>query len=340
MADDTQRAQGASVVEERLALRALEYGIPAVANRWPYWLGGLTFVSALIAIVTGLVLAQFYQPSPLGAHDSVVYIVTRVPFGDFLRNLHVWSATAMTVTLVAHLCVVFVRRSYVRPREVTWWAGVGMAGVVFFLIVTGTVLRYDQEGFEALAHLLAGAQMAGILGLPFQEDLTASTPVLARVFQWHTSLFPILLLGLAGLHFWLIRHHGIHSEDPKTAVFRTHLRRLTGAGLLLFTALGLLAVLFPEDLGYPPVAGVEVTKPFWALLWVYGLENLLGLTAMVLGPSLIVSFLIAVPLLDRGRNPSNRIRRAVSAVGLVLLIGALGLGLYAALAPAQQHLGM
>lgn len=340
MTDDTHRARGASVLEERLALRALEYGIPPSANRFPYWLGGLTFVSAVLLTVTGVVLAQFYQPSPLGAHDSVVYLVTRVPFGDFVRSLHAWSATAMVLTLVAHLCYVFFRRSYARPREVTWWAGVGMAAVVFFLIVSGTILRYDQEGFEALEHLLAGAEMAGLAGAPFQEDFTASTPVLARVFQWHTSLFPILLLGLAGLHFWLIRHHGIHSPQPKTAVFRTHLRRLTGAGVLLFTAVGLLAVLFPEDLGYPPVPGVEMTKPFWALLWVYGLENLMGLTAMVLGPGLILAFLTAVPLLDRGPDPSSGIRRAVSAAGIVLLIGTLALGVYAALAPAQQHLGM
>lgn len=340
MTEDTQTIRRASAVEERLALGALEYGIPRAAKRWQYWLGGLTFFNLVVLIVTGVVLAQFYQPTPLGAHDSVVYIVTRVPLGDFLRSLHAWSATAMVLTLVAHLGVVFVRRSYARPREVTWWAGVAMAGLVFFLVVTGTILRYDQEGFEALEHLLAGADIVGLLGAPFREDFTASTPVLARVFQWHTSLFPILLLALAGLHFWLIRHHGIHSDEPKTEIFRTHLRRLTGAGLVGFALLGALAVLFPEDLGYAPVAGAEVTKPFWALLWVYGLENLMGLTAMVLGPGLVFLFLAAVPLLDRGPDAGNRARGACAAIAVVLFAGVVGLGLYAWLAPAQQHLGM
>ena len=337
MTDHTETPRRASAVEERLALGALEYGIPRIASRWPYWLGGLTFFNLLVLIVTGIVLAQFYQPSPLGAHDSVVYIVTRVPFGDFLRSLHAWSATAMVLTLVAHVGFVFARRSYARPREVTWWAGVAMAGLVFFLVVTGTILRYDQEGFEALEHLLAGAEMVGLLGAPFAEDFTASTPVLARVFQWHVSLFPLLLLALAALHFWLIRHHGIHSAEPKTEVFRAHLRRLTGAGLVGFALLGALAVFVPEDLGYPPVAGVEVTKPFWALLWIYGLENLMGLGAMVLGPGLAFLFLAAVPLVDRG---TDRARRACVVIGILLLAAVVGLGVYAWLAPAQQHLGM
>lgn len=340
MTDDKRARERTSPWRERLGGSALDYSIPPIANRPPYWLGGLTLVSFIVLAVTGLLLAQFYQPSPLGAHDSVVYIITRVPLGDVLRSLHAVSASAMVVTLVAHLAFVFRRRAYVRPREVTWWAGTLMAVVVFLLVVTGTILRYDQEGFEALDHFLAGAERVGLLGAFFQEDFTPSTPILARVFGWHTSLLPLLFLGLAGLHLWLIRHLGIHSDEPRTAVFRDHLRRLAGVGLLLFAGVLLLAVLAPEDLGYPPVAGVEVTKPFWPLLWVYGLENLIGLNAMLLGPGLVFLFLLLVPLIDRGAHPRGPARRILATLGIVLLVGAIGLGVYAAIAPAQQHLRM
>lgn len=87
------------------------------------------------------------------------------------------------------------------------------------------------------------------------------------------------------LHFWLIRHLGIHADYGDTSVFRRHAIRLGGASLLLFAVIGLLAALAPERLGYPPVAGLEMTKPFWPVLWVYGLENLLGAWGMVLGPA-------------------------------------------------------
>lgn len=326
--------------EERLALQALEYGIPPVANRLPYILGGLTFFNLVLLVVTGVILGQFYDPSPSGAHTSVVYVITRVPLGDFVRSVHSWAASAIVVTLVAHLGYVFYRRSYVKPREGTWWAGALMAAVVFLLTVTGTILRYDQEGFEALEHFLAGAELAGIFGAPFREEFTLSTSVLARVFGLHTSLLPIALLALASLHFWLIRHLGIRSDEPRTETFRRHLRRLTAAGLFLLGGLALLAVIFPEDLGYAPVPGAEVTKPFWPLLWVYGLENLMGLHAMVLGPTLVFAFLLLVPLLDRREAPAGAARGILSAIGLVLLIGALVLGVYAAVAPPQQHLRM
>jgi quinol-cytochrome oxidoreductase complex cytochrome b subunit len=65
----------------------------------------------------------------------------------------------------------------------------------------------------------------------------------------------------------------------------------------------------------------------------------MGLHAMVLGPGLVFLFLLAVPLVDRGpdRGPG---RRVVATIGIVLVLAAAGLGLYAAIAPAQQHLGM
>ncbi len=78
-----------------------------------------------------------------------------------------------------------------------------------------------------------------------------------------TSLLPLLLVGLMGLHLWLIRHLGIHADYEEPEVFRTHAIRLAGVSLLAFALVGLLAVVAPEDLGYPPVAGVEVTKPNW-----------------------------------------------------------------------------
>ena len=327
-----------SAVAERLGLRALDYEVPAEARRWTYMLGGLTAFFLVVLMITGVYLGQFYNPSPVGAHDSVLYIITRAPFGDWARSLHYWAAGGATLTVVAHLVWVFRRRAYRRPREVTWWAGVGLACLVFLLIVTGTALRYDQEGYEALAHFIAGGNLTGWFGRFFTEAFTLSTPLLARVFSLHTSLLPLMLLGLMALHFWLIRHLGIRSSGEGASLFRRHLLRLSGLGLLAFAAIGLLAVLVPEGLGYPAVPGAEVTKPFWPVLWVYGLENLLGVWGMVLGPLVLFLFLAAVPLLDRNASDVPGRRRRVSWVGLLLALVVLALWLYGALGEAQQHI--
>lgn len=336
----TEAGGAGGALAERLGLSGLDYEIPDAANRWTYMLGGLTAFFLLVLIATGLYLAQFYNPNPLGAHDSVLYIIARAPLGDWVRSLHYWSAGAVVLTVVAHLVWVFWRRSYTKPREATWWAGVGLAALVFLLIVTGTALRYDQEGYEALAHFVAGGEMTGRLGRIFTEGFTVSTPLLSRIYALHTSLLPLLVVGLMGLHVWLIRHLGIHASGGRTTVFRKHVLRLGGLSLVAFAGVGLLAAFVPEGLGYPPVPGVEVTKPFWPVLWVYGLENLLGAWGMVLGPALLGIFLAAVPVLDRGGDDAPGHHGWVGWVGLALGVAIAGLWLYGVLGPTQQHIGM
>lgn len=338
--DGSKESGAGSGLGARLGLHALDYRIPDRANRWPYFLGGLTAIFLLLLVLSGLYLDQFYDPTTTGARDSVLYIISRAPLGDWIRSLHYWSAGGLTLTLVAHLAHVFWRRSYRPPRELTWWAGVGMAGLVFLLLVTGTVLRYDQEGYEALAHLVAGGELVGSLGTFFTREFTLSTSLLSRIHGFHTSLLPLALGGLAALHFWLIRHLGINAPGPGKTRFRRHARRLAGAGLLATALVGLLAVLLPEGIGYAPVEGVEVTKPFWPLLWVYGLENFMGMWGMVLGPAGLFTFLLAVPFLDRGPADGPGRHGPLGVVAAILAAALLGLWLYGAFGPTQQHIGM
>lgn len=337
---DATDGRGGSWLEERAALGALDYRIPREANRWPYLLGGLTAFFVVVLIATGLYLGQFYHPSPLGAHESVLYIVARAPLGDWVRSLHYWAAGAVTVTVTAHLVHVFWRRSYRRPRELTWWAGVAMVALLFLLVVTGTALRYDQEGFEALAHFVAGGELVAWAGRFFTEEFTRSAPLLSRVYGLHASVLPLALVALIALHFWLIRHLGIHGDRSDASRFRVHARRLAGVSLLALAALGALAVTFPEGLGYPPVAGVEVTKPMWPVLWVYGLENLLGMWGMVVGPAFLLAFLAAVPLLDRRADDAPGRHGWLGWAGAAIGFALLALWLYGAFGPKQQHLGM
>lgn len=325
--------------QERLGLDGLRYRIPRTGATLRFSLGALTLVSFAVLLLSGLWLGQFYNPSPAGAHDSLRYIIGRAPLGDFTRSLHYWAATVMVITLVAHIAWGFISRAYRAPREITWYVGLGLAALTFLMVATGTILRYDQEGYEALAHFLAGAELVGALGRFFARDYTLSTPVLARIFSLHTSLFPLLMVGLLALHLWLVRQLGISAPGARDVLFVDHLRRTTGVGLLLFAAMVALAVFAPEGLGYPPVPGHEITKPFWALLWVYALESLTGMWALIWAPLVVFLFLAAVPLVDRGR-PAGAWLAILRVAGATLLAALTVLGLWAALSPPQQHLGM
>jgi quinol-cytochrome oxidoreductase complex cytochrome b subunit len=324
-------------LRERLAWGALDYEIAPTANRIPYMLGGLTFFGIVLLFATGLFLAQFYDSSPLGAHDSTVYIVTRVPLGYWIRGLHYWASAVVLVSVTGHVVWVFSRRSYRKPRELTWWSGVAMLALLFALVFTGTVLRSDQEGGEALAHAVAGAQLVGPMGAPLTPGFAPSTTLLARLYTAHVSLLPLALVGLLGLHFWLIRYLGIHADEPRTRRFPQHLLRLTGLALLLYAGIAALGALFPPGIGFPAIEGVEVTKPYWPFLWIYAAENAMGLWGMIVSPAALFAFLVAVPVLDRGGSRRARWLSTLAAVVLAALLGALA---YGALAPKVQHLGM
>jgi quinol-cytochrome oxidoreductase complex cytochrome b subunit len=328
------------VVKQRLAWDALEYRIAPVANRLPYMLGGLTFVGIVVLIVTGAILDQYYNPTPVGAHDSILYIMTRVPLGNWMRAMHYWAATLVLISVVLHLVYVFWRRSYLRPREVTWWAGVLLFITLFALVFTGTVLRGDQEGTEALAHAVAGAELVGAVGAPLTPDFTRSTSLLARLHNAHVSLLPILLLAFVGLHFWLIRYLGIHAHEPRTIPFTHHLRRLMGYGLLLVALIGAIAALFAPGIGQPGIEGVEVTKPFWPFLWIYALENTLGLWGMIFGPLILFGFLFVIPLLDRTHDEQTPRPRWLFWLAVVMLLLYAGGIIYGLFAPQVQHIGM
>ena len=87
-------------MRERLAVPVgLEYDIPRVADRLPYFLGSLTLFGIIIQVVTGIYLTQFYNPSPAAAHQSIQYIILRAPLGDFVRSVHLWSGDLILITV-------------------------------------------------------------------------------------------------------------------------------------------------------------------------------------------------------------------------------------------------
>ncbi|MHB8731145.1 MAG: hypothetical protein ACYDAB_05080 [bacterium] len=98
-----------------------------------------------------------------------------------------------------------------------------------------------------------------------------------------------------------------------------------------------LSVVVPAGEGVAPVSGIEVTKPPWVFLPLYGLENLFGLRGLW-GAAVFFVWLLAVPLLDRGRTPGWGGRRRALTAGAAVLAVTIGLGLYGWLRQPVAHL--
>lgn len=346
--------RGIDAVDERLGIRALEYPVPEHANNLAWSLGGITAFSFVLLIATGILLVQFYSPVPESANASVRDMVTDVWGMRFVRGLHFWAAQAMYVTAVLHLLRVFFTGSYKRPREGNWLVGVAMFGLVIFGLFTGTVLKWDQEGFEALGHNLEVANMLGGVGVWFSPDFASRVSILVRLYGAHVVIIPGLILVLFTLHALLVKRHRIspHPGLPTdesgqqappgepTEPFTHHVRRISALGLALAGVLGLLAVLAPPAVGPAPVEGLEVTKPPWNFWWMFTLENWLGLPSILYGGLALFLLLIILPFVDRNPNRLWRRRPIAIGIGLLVLIVIATLTVLMGSSTPQTHLGM
>lgn len=346
---DGRLRRALDVVDDRLGVKALQYPVPEHANTLGWSLGGLTAATLFVLIATGIVLAQFYNPAPEAANASVRNIVTDVWAGQFLRGVHYWAAQAMYVLTALHLLRVFLTGSYKRPREANWLIGVSMFALVIGAIFTGTVLKWDQEGFEALTHNLEIGRFLGGAGFWFSDEFAGSVPLLSRLYVAHVAIIPGLLLGLFALHAMLVKRHAISPEptadDPaavnvageETGPFTHHLRRIGAFALILLAALGALAVFLPPGVGPTPVEGIEVTRPLWMFWWYLPMEGRWGSQAILWAAGALFVVLAAVPFVDRNPNRWWR-RRPVAMVGLVVVLGAvIVLTVITGLTPPSAH---
>ena len=333
------------VIDDRLGVKALQYPVPEHANNLGWSLGGLTAMSLLVLIATGLILTQFFNPMPEEANASVRRIATEVWAGQLVRGVHFWASQAMYVLAGLHLLRVFLTGSYKRPREANWLIGVGMFALVIGAIFTGTVIKWDQEGFEALAHNLEIGRLVGGAGFWFTAEFSAEIPLIVRLYVAHVAIIPGLILALLAIHFLLVKRHGIspHPAIPDALTepaepFTRHLRRLAAFALALVGGLLVLAALLPPGLGPTPVEGIEITRPLWLFWWLFTLENWWGLKAILWGTIALFALLLVVPFADRSSERRWRKRPVAVGVAAAVLLTMIVLSYVTAATSAVEHL--
>lgn len=330
-------------LDERLKLSDFTYPVPRHANTVAYSLGGISLIGFIVLIVSGILLAQYYDPVPQLANDSVRAITQGVHFARILRGIHYWAAQVVMVTVLLHMFRIFITGSFKKPREANWIIGVGLLAVTVGLFFTGTVLKWDQEGFEALEHNIAIGHLLGGLGHWFTPAFTEHVPLLVRLYIAHINILPgILLLLLAG-HFWLIKKHGISARPGRPVgemlPFTAHLKHLGKYALVLVGIVLILAVLRPPAVGPAPVEGIEVTKPPWPFLSLFAVENWIGISGLFWASVILFLLLLLVPFVDRSPHAVWRLRPLYITLGILLLVVLAGLGLLAWLTPGAVHVG-
>jgi ubiquinol-cytochrome c reductase cytochrome b subunit len=322
-------------------------------SKWAYVFGSATLIAFLIQVVTGIGLAFMYQPSSGTAYESLKYIEHQATFGHILRGIHYFGSSAMILLVGIHMIRVYIFASFKYPREMGWISGVILLLLTLGMGFTGQLLRWDNNGVWSA---IVGAEQAGrvpVIGPWIARFLLGGETIggytLSRFFAMHVFLIPAILIGLIGLHIYLVVRNGISEPpkagrpvDPKTYRQWYHdmlekkgvpfwpdaAWRDMAFGLIVVAAVLILGALVgaPEITDPPePSNIVAVPRPDWYFTWIFGVFALMPKSiedfALAYGPVFIGILLFALPFITN-KGERHPVRRPW-AIAIVLFIIAI-----------------
>src|SRR5918997_5452094 len=189
--------------------------LPLEATAWYYTfgLGWLSTFFFVLEAVTGLVLMVYYTPSPTQAYPDMLRILSDVPLGRLMRNMHRLGAHMMVLIVLLHMLRTYVTASYKAPRQFIWVTGVGLLGITLFLSFSGYLLPWDQLAYWAVTVGTSMADAAPLFGnatnllLRGAPDIGAGT--LLRFYLLHIFLLPMLAIVFISIHYYAVRKQEI-----------------------------------------------------------------------------------------------------------------------------------
>ncbi len=314
-------------------------------------LGLLSTYFFFIELVTGIFLMIYYAPTPQRAYGDMLNILTNVPFGELMRDVHRLTAEGMVIVVFLHMVRTFLTGSYKKPRQFTWLTGVVLLLATLFLSFSGYLLPWDQLAYWAVT--IGGSMMdkapPPVVGKTTQLILLGAPAIgpagLLRFYLLHVLFVPLLVIFVFFIHYYKVVRVGISLPSSEEEVGQDTAKRIPAdkrryylpdvftdemllLALITFILLALIVLnVYPgaplEHHANPNKTPLHTKAP-WYFLWIQGLLKLGDPTIMgVVVPTIVFGFLFILPYLDF--NPSRRAkdrRFAISAwmLGLAVFV--------------------
>ncbi len=306
-------------------------------------LGWLSTYFVFFETLTGALLMFWYTPAPELAYGNMLNILSNVPLGQFIRDLHRLGAEAMVLIVALHMMRTWITGSYKKPRQFTWFTGVILLVITGLLSFTGYLLPWDQLALWAVTIGASMAEATPVIGQQVNLLVRGAPELgangLLRFYLLHVLGLPILLFIFTGVHYYKVIIHG-HSLPPqKENIGEDTAKRVpldkrvyfipdvwtnellwTGVTTFILTVLVIWFYHAPlESHADPQVTPLGTTAP-WYFLWIQG--------ALKIGdkffwgiafPTIVIGLLAVMPYLDV--TPSRRYadRRFMLTIAMLLI---------------------
>ncbi len=340
-------------IQERVPVRGeqlrelINEPTPTHLKRWWFCLGGTPAYLFVVQIVTGILLAFYYEPAPATAYESVRYITETATYGWFFRSLHKWAATLMIAAVILHQMRVYFTAAYRRPRELNWIIGMCLLMCTLLIGFTGYSLVFEQLsywGATVAANICDVVPWVG--GFAKQMLLGGESynqHTLSRFYIVHAAILPATITLLVIVHIAFIRMHGVtelHDENEPAEqprhfnFFPDHVLTELAIGLVLMVLLSALATIFPAILGpkADPLTTPEVIKPEWWFYVSFRWLKLFSLTFAVLSAGFIVAAMFLWPWIDAVLRRLTKNEDISVYIGVVATFALIGLTVWEAVA--------
>ncbi|MBC7515467.1 MAG: cytochrome bc complex cytochrome b subunit [Alkalinema sp. FL-bin-369] len=150
------------------SLRTTPLNIEFVARRLSTIVALVILTLTLIAAVTGILMAFYYQPMAISAHTSLEFIDHEVNYGWLIRRLHDLAGNGLVALGLVQIVTLFVGQ-----RQRLSWIGAWFSGILLTLCAIGLgwtamILDWSQLGYWRLK-----VELGTIEAIPFIGDTLA-----------------------------------------------------------------------------------------------------------------------------------------------------------------------
>ncbi len=193
-------------------------------------MGLLSTYFFILETITGIFLMIFYAPTPERAYGDMLKILSGVPFGQFMRDIHRLGAEGMVIVVTLHMVRTFLTGSYKKPSQFTWLTGVILLLATLLMSFSGYLLPWDQLAYWAVTIGTSMADKAPVVGASTKLLLLGAPSIgaggLLRFYLLHVLFVPLAIIFVFFIHYYKVVRVGISLPSSEEEVGQDTAKRV------------------------------------------------------------------------------------------------------------------